>query len=265
MPPKKKGKKKKTIEPIVDPETLRIIGTPLQGTELLITVQHEKLGGQIEFKLNMTEIATVADMYELFWRISGSKPGTEYVFCGSFPKLGNIKCILLGFDAGKSLKDHLGLNHGDTLTFIECGPIMKRIYVKERMKIILNEKSAILAELTGNLVVAKREKANAEDISALEEAIQAMRDEVDKFTAYMEDPALAIAEIGTYNSNHAEEEDGAPAQTNRKPFKALPAEEQQRLAALKKSGLDQLKTNRDIAAKLAAKEAAKGKKKKKKK
>ena len=131
MPPKKKGKKKKTIEPITDPETLRVIGTVLEGTEMTLVVQYEKLGGSPAFTLNLTDIATVADLYQMFWQITNSKPGTEYIFCGSFPKLGNIKSIMFGFDGGKNLKDHLGLKHGDVLTFVECGSIMKEIYVRE--------------------------------------------------------------------------------------------------------------------------------------
>ena len=85
MPPKKKGKKKKTIEPITDPETLRVIGTVLEGTEMTLVVQYDKLGGSPAFTLNLTDIATVADLYQMFWQITNSKPGTEYIFCGSLP------------------------------------------------------------------------------------------------------------------------------------------------------------------------------------
>ena len=116
MPPKKKGKKGKKkgkeVVPITDPEMLRVIGCPLEGTQLNLRMYYRELGHPISIALKLTDLATVSDMVSEFNTITNAPPGTNYVFVGKLRK-SHQSTIMLNFDGHLNLKDQLGVQDKD--------------------------------------------------------------------------------------------------------------------------------------------------------
>jgi hypothetical protein len=275
MPPKKKGKKGKKkgkeVVPITDPEMLRVIGCPLEGTQLNLRMYYRELGHKISIALKLTDLATVSDMVREFNTITNAPPGSNYVFVGKLRK-SHQSTIMLNFDGHLNLKDQLGVQDKDEFTFIEADSRMILIYTKKRMQkqldLLLGKRSA----LTGELVLAK--KTNPDDVEKLnemEKEIETLTNEINNYKTYVDDPELGLQKLGTYRLASTEEEDpNAGVPRTFKPFASLPVEEQQRLKILKGEALDIKRTNEDIleAQRLKAegggKKGKKGKKKKKK-
>ena len=272
---KGKGKKKKEIEPITDPEMLRILGVPLDGTALNVRLSYRELGHPLSFVCKMTDLACVHDMVRQFMALSNSPPDKQYIFVGNLRK-SHQRTIMLPFDGGKCLTEHLGVMHGDEMTFIEADERMMTIYTRKRMQCHLEFLMSSRTKRTAEMIEAKRGLGTVpgivpETITNLEALIEEITADIKVYREYAADPALAMQRLGSYRmpagdgggaTNGDGGAAGAPPKA-RKPFDALPVEEQQRLKAVLTDGLGILKTNRDIAQKAAEKAAGGGKKKKK--
>ena len=103
MPPKKKkGKKKKEVEPITDPRTLRMIGEHLEGTRLKLKLCYEVENGPIYTTVVLSDIDCVHHLYRALWRWMDCQWGKEYIFICTLPKT-EQNSFTLGFDGGKTL------------------------------------------------------------------------------------------------------------------------------------------------------------------
>ena len=270
MPPKKKGgKKKKEIVPITDPEMLRVLGVPLEGTQLNLRVFYRELGHPISVALKLTDLSCVHDMVREFNMLTNPPPGTNYIFVGKLRK-SHLSTIMLQFDGGKNLKDHLGVEHLDQLTFIEADDRMIKIYTRKRMQKTLDKYLSERTEQTGQLLEEKKKpNPSADDLAALEQVINDMTKKIHDYRKYVENPDLALQKFGTFRleSDSAENDPNANVPRTRKKFGSFSVEEQQRLKNLVTEGLQIKRTNYEIAEKEREKAAGKGKKggKKKKK
>ena len=267
MGKKKKGGKKKTKEvvQITDPEMLRLVGQPLAGTALTLTLFYQSLGNPISFVLKLDSTAHVHDMVRAFKKITGSTPQQQYIFVGKLRK-SHQRTIMLPFDGGKVLTDHLGVEHGDALTFIEANPRMTRIYTERRMQCHLEHLLAKRTGMTAELIEKKKANALPETIANISAEIDLLTKEIHEYKEYALDPDIALQRLGTFKEGGPIEDPKADVPRVRKPFGALPVEEQQRLKNILTEGLDILRDNRALLEKEREKaEKAKNKKGKKKK
>ena len=262
---KGKGKKKKEVMPITDPEMLRMIGIPLEGTALNLRLYYRELGHPISIAIKLTDLACVHDMFSQFCSLTNAPPGTNYIFVGKLRK-SHQNTIMLQFDGGKNLKDHLGVVDKDELTFIEADDRMLRIYTKKRMQRTLNKLLDDRSQRTGELIVEKKKDGLPATIAELEAVIDGLTKEIDDYRTFVEDPDLGLQQLGTFKQTTKEDDPNAGVPRVVKPFGSLSIEEQQRLKNLVTEGLLIKKTNEELVAAALAKAAGgKGKKGKKKK
>jgi hypothetical protein len=274
MPPKKKkgkGKKKKEVVPITDPEMLRVIGVPLDGTEINLRVYYHELGHPISIALKLTDLATVGDMVSQFHTITNASPGTNFIFVGKLRK-SPLSTIMVQYDGKLNLKDDLGIENKDELTFIEADERMTQIYTKKRMNKLLDVALNKRSTQTAELVLAKRDPNPSEALIAeMEENINITTKEINEYRSYVNDPKLGYEKLGKYTLVESKEGDEfANVPRTFKKFGALPVEEQQRLKNLVSEGLSIKRANEELleAQRLKAmgggKKGKNGKKKKKK-
>ena len=234
---KKGGKKKKEVVPITDPEMLRVIGMPLEGTQMNLRMYYRNIGHPISIALKLTDLATVRDMVEAFNSITNVPPGTDYIFVGKLRK-SHQTTIMLQYDGPQNLKDHLGVEDKDELTFIEADERMIKIYTKKRMQrhvdMLLDKRS----EQTMELVVTKKNNpGEAEQIAEMDKAINALTVTINEYRTYVDDPDLAMQKLGTFRLGSASGEDpNAGVPRTFKKFGTLSVEEQQRLKNLVAEG-----------------------------
>ena len=260
MPPKKKkGKKKKEVEPITDARTLRMIGEYLEGTTLKLTLCYEVENGPIRTSVVLSDLDCVHHLFRELWRWLDCEWGKEYIFISTLPT-SDQNSFTLGFDGGKGLTD-LGIKNVDCLVFVESNKRTLGEYTKKRMRVQLDALNMKLSDQKAELLLAKKDDKHADDIAALEENIKYFDGEVDKYRAYSNDHKKAIADLYTFEIG----EKLAPttAGKGKKPFSELPIEIKQELENEKKEGLDILINNRNIIAAQKAKAAGGGKKGKK--
>ena len=154
MPPKKKkGKKKKEVEPITDARTLRMIGEYLEGTTLKLTLCYEVENGPIRTSVVLSDLDCVHHLFRELWRWLDCEWGKEYIFISTLPT-SDQNSFTLGFDGGKGLTD-LGIKNGDCLVFVESN---KRTLVTVQLK---RRHHHHLRRLRVKIGVRKRKKALA--------------------------------------------------------------------------------------------------------
>ena len=234
-------------------------------TALTLTLSYRSLGNPMSFVVKLDSTAHVHDMVRAFKKLTGSTPEQEYIFVGKLRK-SHQRTIMLPFDGGKVLTDHLGVEHGDELTFIEANPRMTRIYTEKRMQCHLEHLLSKRTAMTAELIEKKKANALPETIANIEAEIDLLTKEVHEYKEYVMDPDLALQRLGAFREGGPVEDQNAGVSKERKPFAALPVEEQQRLKNLLSEGLDILRDNRALLEKEREKaEKAKNKKGKKKK
>ena len=230
-----------------------------------MTLFYRNLGNPISFVVKMDSTAHVHDMVRAFKKMTGSMPQQEYIFVGKLRK-SHQRTIMLPFDGGKVLTDHLGIEHGDALTFIEANPRMTRIYTEKRMQCHLEHLLGNRTSMTAELIEKKKAQALPETIANIEAEINLLTKEIHEYKEYVVNPDLALQRLGTFKEGGPVEDPNAGVPRVCKPFGALPVEEQQRLKNALTEGLDILRDNRALIEKEREKaEKAKHKKGKKKK
>ena len=265
---KGKGKKKKEVTPITDPEMLRMLGIPLDGTQLNLRLFYRELGHPISVAIKLTDLACVHDMISQFMKLTNAPPNTNYIFVGKLRK-SHQSTIMLQYDGGKNLKDHLGVMDRDELTFIEANERMIRIYTKKRMENTLNKLLEDRTEKTSELIICRKNDGLPDTMVAIQDVIDGLTTQIKLYRSYVADPDLGLEKLGTFKlngSSGAEDEDpnaGVPRVV--KPFASLSVEEQQRLKNLLTEGLSIKRSNEEMLAAALAKAAGGGKKGKKKK
>ena len=134
--------------------------------------------------------------------------------------------------------------------------------MQQHLEHLLQKRSSQTAEL----IEAKKSQALPQTIANIQAEIDLLTKEVNEYKEYVNDPDLAIQRLGTFREGGPVEDPDAGVPRERKPFGALPVEEQQRLKNVLSEGLSILSDNRAIREKEREKaEKAKNKKGKKKK